>query len=63
MWVRFQGNTHTDNTNIDPECTVSQLWIKVSAKCINLNTIFIVIYIKSNEELKKTNIIKFNSSI
>ncbi len=25
LWVRFPGNTHTDNTNVLHECSVSRL--------------------------------------
>ncbi len=36
LWVQFPGNTHTDN-----KCIVwmhcKSLWIKASAKCVNVN--------------------------
>ncbi len=36
LWVRFPGNTHTDKKCITlMHC--KSLWIKASAKCINVN--------------------------
>ncbi len=39
LWVRFPGNTCT-NENLYPECNCESLWIKASAKCINVNVKF-----------------------
>ncbi len=36
LWVQFPGNTHT-NENVYPECNCKSLWIKASAKYVNVN--------------------------
>ncbi len=45
LWVQFPGNTHTDNKCITwMHC--KSLWIKASAKCINVNVNVNLTYIK-----------------
>ncbi len=41
LWVQFPGNTHADKTFITWMYCKS-LWIKASAKCININVIYIL---------------------
>ncbi len=36
LWVQFPGNTHTDKTCV-AWMSCKSLWIKASAKCINVN--------------------------
>ncbi len=50
LWVRVPGNTHTDEKCIT-DCNCKSLWIKASAKCINVNNLEIVLL-----TLKKRNI-------
>ncbi len=44
LWVRFPENTRT-NENVYPECNCKSLWIKASAKCINVNVNFMSQYL------------------
>ncbi len=37
LWVQFPGNTHTDKKKCITRMHCKSLWIKVSAKCINVN--------------------------